>query len=251
MGRMLKERAIIAACAFVLLLGVSAVAPRPALPARSPRPVDAAEPSGQLQGRVICVDPGHGGQDGGARARDSGTWEREMNLQVARCLRQTLEEAGATVVMTREDEGALADGKREDLTLRMEKAAAAGADMLLSIHMNEYRSRRESGPQVFYRAGQEESRLLAAVLQEALIEGLAPEKRREAMAGDYYVLSLDIPSVLVECGFISNSTEEKKLLNEDYQGELARSLTQGVERYLALAAARGESGNLMVEKVTK
>ena len=95
--------------------------------------------------------------------------------------------------------------------------------MLLSIHMNEYRDRKESGPQVFYRLGHESSRLLAGTLQSALIEGLNPTKRRSALAGDYFILSRDLPSVLIECGFISNSAEEKCLLDAAYQEELAQS----------------------------
>lgn len=110
----------------------------------------------------------------------------------------------------------------------------------MSVHMNEYRSRRESGPQVFYRAGQEKSRLLAGCLQAALISGLNPKKERAAMAGDYFMLSLDIPSVLVECGFISNAEEEKLLLSSAYQLRVAQAVRDGIAEYFALAGDGAE-----------
>ena len=137
-------------------------------------------------------------------------------------------------MMTRETDRQYSENKREDLTARLEIGRSGGAEMVLSIHMNEYHDRRESGPQVFYRAGQEQSRLLAGALQEALIEELSPAKRREAMAGDYFILSLDIPSVLIECGFISNGAEEKLLLTEEYQQKIAQAVCLGVTRYAAL-----------------
>ena len=217
-----------------------AVLPRPARPAKDSEPSAPADAAGPLAGYVICVDAGHGGADGGARARDSGTWEKTMNLSVARKVCAALEEMGARTVMTREDDGALDEKKRADIAARMQAALDAGADMLLSVHMNEYRSRRESGPQVFYRAGQEDGRLLAGALQSALIAALRPKKERAAMAGDYYVLSLSIPSVLIECGFISNAEEEALLLREDYQERLARAVADGVAEYWALKKQAGE-----------
>ena len=164
----------------VFLLAVAA-APRKAKPAVPAKPAGRAE--GALAGRVILVDAGHGGRDGGARARDSGTWEKEINLQTALALRDALEETGARVILTRDADRQYSDNKREDLTARLGLARENGAEMVISIHMNEYRSRRESGPQVFYRAGQEESRLLAGALQSSLIRALAPKKGARGHGG--------------------------------------------------------------------
>lgn len=238
MGKMLKERLMITGCAFAVLLLLAAVSPRPAKPAVPAKPVMAS----CLSGMVICVDAGHGGQDGGARAMDSRVWEREINLSVAKKVREKLEQRGVKVIMTRTDEGTFSDVKREDLTRRMELAEREGADMLLSIHMNEYRQRKESGPQVFYRMGQEQSRLLAGALQSALVDTLQPVKKRTALAGDYYILSMDIPSVLVECGFLSNSEEEKKLLDESYQSLVADAVVEGVEEFVRLSSSRDGGG---------
>ncbi len=218
-------------CCFAALL---AAAPRPARPAVPARPAQNAE-TGPLAGRVILVDAGHGGTDGGARAKDSGTWEKELNLQTALALKSLLEADGAAVIMTRETDMQYSENKRADLTARLELAKDGGADMVISIHMNEYRTRRESGPQVFYRAGQENSRLLAGCIQAALIATLKPAKERAALAGDYFILSLDIPSVLVECGFISNSAEEALLLTSEYREKVAQGIRDGIIEYYMLS----------------
>lgn len=231
MGKMLKERLIITACAFAVLLVFAAVSPRPARRAVPAKPV-AAE--GPLKGWVICVDAGHGGADGGARARDSWVWEREINLQVAQKVQKALEALGAEVFMTRTDAGTYEKEKRADLNRRLDEAMAHQAGMLLSIHMNEFRDRKESGPQVFYREGHAPSRLLAGALQSALIEGVNPPKRRSALSGDYFILSRSIPSVLIECGFLSNSEEEAKLLDDAYQQLLAEAIARGVQDYVGL-----------------
>ena len=225
-------------CVLMLLgmvLVVAAVAPKPARPAVPARPVQQAC-TGALAGKTLLVDAGHGGADGGARARDSGIWEKEINLQVAQILQTELESMGAAVIMTRETDMAHDPGKRADLTKRLEMAKDGMADAVISIHMNEYRSRNESGPQVFYRAGQADSRLLAGAIQASMIAQLSPKKERQAMAGDYFILSLNIPSVLVECGFLSNSQEEKMLLDRAYQQKLSVAIAAGIAEFFALQA---------------
>ncbi len=198
-----------------------------------------------LTGMVILVDPGHGGYDGGARAQDSGLWEKEINLAVALQVEKALTARGASVTLTRREDVALCDEstasgskKRQDMERRVALGEEIGADMVLSIHMNEYRDRNQSGPQVFYRQESEESRLLAGCMQAALISALSPPKERAALAGDYFILRLPVPSVLIECGFISNSAEEKLLLDAAYQARLGEAVAQGVMDYLSLEARR-------------
>ncbi|MBR6186713.1 MAG: N-acetylmuramoyl-L-alanine amidase [Clostridia bacterium] len=229
-SRRLKALGIALLCA-----GALAIAPRPARPAVPARP--AQTEAGPLAGQVILVDAGHGGTDGGARARDSGALEKELNLRVALLLRDALTQSGAQVIMTRETDTQFSQQKRQDLNARLDLAREGGASMLISVHMNEYRTRRESGPQVFYRQGQEQSRLLAGCVQEALIAELQPAKERAALAGDYFILSLSIPSVLVECGFLSNAAEEKLLLDPDYQARVASAIRDGVIAYVSLSDA--------------
>lgn len=209
----------------------------------SPAEESAPTPTpGPLAGLTILVDPGHGGYDGGAKCRDSGVWEKELNLAVSLAVREALTRRGARVVMTREsdidlctpDRPAALTKKRQDMQNRIAIAQENQIDLLLSIHMNEYRVRSESGPQVFYRAGSEGGRLLAGCLQEALITHLQPQKQRTAMAGDYFILQLDAPSVLVECGFISNPEEERLLRTPDHQARLAEAVAEGVVEFIRL-----------------
>ena len=222
-------------CALTLVLSVGFLA----LPEEAPV---AAPVEQTLAGRVVAVDAGHGGYDGGARA-PCGRWEKVYNLTVAKALQKELEARGAQVVMTREGDYALCDKnppirkKRQDMERRAALVLGAGAEMLVSIHMNEYRVRSESGPQVFYRAGSGAGRLLAGTMQEALITALSPQKERAAMPGDYFILQLDTPSVLVECGFISNPAEEALLLSPAYQEKLGEAIADGAAEYFRLAQA--------------
>lgn len=240
------ERKLTMAVLLIVMLGIfTAVAAFQKYAPPSPTPVEAESPAAvlPLTGWRIVVDAGHGGYDGGARARDSGLWEKEINLAVAKQVEKALTQRGAAVFMTRTgDEDLCSDSrpshktmKREDMENRVALAVEAKADMVLSIHMNEYRDRTQSGPQVFYRQGCDSGRLLAGAMQEALIARLQPKKERAALAGDYFILQLDVPSVLIECGFISNAAEEKLLLSKDYQQRLGEAIAKGVESYAALA----------------
>ena len=108
--------------------------------------------------------------------------------------------------------------------------------------MNEYRSRREQGPQVFYQRGAEEGKVLAETLQAAIIDSLHPARERSALAGDYYVLRSRLPSALVECGFLSNSAEEKLLLSPDYQRKIAEAIASGLAEYRVLSGLTKQDG---------
>lgn len=240
------ERKLTMAVLLIVMLGIfTAVAAFQKYAPPAPAPVEAESPAAvlPLAGWRILVDAGHGGYDGGARARDSGVWEKEINLAVAKQVEKALTQRGAAVFMTRTGDEDLCSSsrpanktmKREDMENRVAMAVEAKVDMVLSIHMNEYRNRAQSGPQVFYRQGCDSGRLLAGTMQEALIARLQPKKHRAALAGDYFILQLDVPSVLIECGFISNAAEEKLLLSGDYQEKLGEAIAEGVEEYAALS----------------
>lgn len=189
---------------------------------------------GPLAGFTVAVDAGHGGYDGGAVGRVSGVPEKGLNLDVAQQVERLLLELGADVVMTRTGDYALCDEdppirkKLQDMQRRAEIIRLNDADLLLSIHMNEYAGRGESGPQVFYREGCPAGRLLAGAIQQAMVSGLRPGKERPALGGDYYILTLGIPGALVECGFLSNRAEEALLLQESYRLQVAETIVQGV-----------------------
>ncbi len=231
-----------------LTLGRGPYPPRPAMPANPARSVNVGEDQ-PLEGQVICLDAGHGGYDGGARARDSGIWEKVINMAVAQKTALLMEDLGAKVVFTRSADYALCDDvrpegktkKRQDMERRIQLIQDAGCTMVISIHMNEFRNRSQSGPAVFFRKGKDEGRLLAGIMQQALIDGLEPKRKRVAQSEDFFILQLDIPSVLVECGFLSNPAEEKLLLSEDYQKKIAKAITAGAVEYVQLASRLTES----------
>jgi len=189
---------------------------------------------GPLAGLTVAVDAGHGGYDGGAVGRVSGVPEKGLNLDVAQRVEKLLLDLDADVVMTRTGDYALCDEnppirkKLQDMQRRAEIIYINEADLVLSIHMNEYAGRSESGPQVFYREGCLAGRLLAGAIQEAMVSGLHPRKERPALGGDYYILTLGVPSVLIECGFLSNKAEEALLMQETYRQQVAESIVQGV-----------------------
>lgn len=198
-------------------------------------------PSKALEGMVIAIDAGHGGYDGGAVGRRSRVQEKDLNLDVAMCLRLLLRSQGAQVIMTRAGDYALCDAdppirkKLQDMQRRAALVVQGKADLLLSIHMNEYASGSQSGPQVFYRKDCPAGRALAALLQDAMVEELAPCRRREINTGDYYILTLGVPSALIECGFLSNAQEEELLRDAGYRARIARSICQGVLAWAAQA----------------
>lgn len=203
------------------------------------RVVSTPATEGPLLGHVIAIDPGHGGYDGGARS-PSGIWEKVFNLTVSKMLRDYLHSLGATVVMTRDDDYALCDvnppirKKRQDMERRAELVLSAKAELLVSIHMNEYRNRSQSGPQVFFRPDCEASKKLAETLQQSMIGELMPKQRRQAISGDFYMLSLGIPSALIECGFLTNAAEEALLRTEAYAQRVAKAIGDGIVAWFAL-----------------
>jgi N-acetylmuramoyl-L-alanine amidase len=212
-------------------------------------PIFEATGEGPLSGRVIAIDPGHGGYDGGARALNRGRWEKVYNLEISLRLRDALTARGATVVMTRDGDYSLNDPdppirkKRQDMERRAELVLNSGAELLLSVHQNEYRNKSQRGPQVFFRKDCAAGQALAAILQTHMNAELLPDSRRRANYGDFYITSLGIPSVLIECGFLSNAGEEALLRDADYQMRVAESIARGVEEWFAVggrpaAAAR-------------
>lgn len=192
------------------------------------------EESGQLSGYVIALDAGHGGYDGGAVGRVSGTAEKGLNLDVAQRLKAILEAQGARVVMTRTDDNALCDEDppiRKKLQDMQRRAAIIESGRRADGAFHSYERIRGAKPErapAFYREGCPAGRLLAGAIQGAMNEKLSPKKTRTALGGDYYILTLGVPSVLVECGFLSNAKEEALLLTEDYRQRVAQAIASGV-----------------------
>ena len=193
------------------------------------------------EGKVIIIDAGHGGEDSGAIASD-GTMEKDLNLSIAMELGTMLNEKGYTVVYTRtsdkmlysEDENIKGMRKLSDLKNRCKLADQYEDVIFVSIHINSYGSENCSGLQVYYKDKDENSRALAQFIQASTKNNLQPNNNRVIKNGkDIYVLN-HCPSdaVLVECGFISNPTEAKKLSEKEYQNQLSFSILCGIIEYI-------------------
>jgi N-acetylmuramoyl-L-alanine amidase len=193
-----------------------------------------------LSGKVIALDPGHGGPDGGAVSKD-GVVEKDITLAISLYLRDYLQQAGALVVMTREEDKDLADPDRkglsrrktQDLINRATFVKERDSDLFLSIHLNAVPSSRWSGAQTFYYTGQhEDNKLLAALIQDEIIINLQNTTREANRIDNIYLLkTIEVPSALVEVGFLSNPEEAEKLQDEKYQKQMAESIYRGILRY--------------------
>lgn len=192
-----------------------------------------------LAGKVIAIDAGHGGPDGGAVSRQ-GVIEKDINLSIALYVRDYLQQAGALVVMTREIDKDLADEgtrgysrrKTEDLKQRVRQIEDKQADLFISIHMNSVPSNRWSGAQVFYTPNHPDNEGLANLLQAEMIRNLENTDRIAKTVSTVYLLqALKIPSALVEVGFLSHPEEARLLAEETYQRKVAASIYNGILRY--------------------
>ncbi len=187
---------------------------------------------------TVVIDAGHGGRDGGAVAAD-GTLEKELNLAVAIRLAALLRTARVEVIMTRDTDVELASPdsehkKRDDLQARLEMTRGHENAILVSIHMNQYPVSKYSGLQVYYSDADPRSITLARQIQDDSLVLRKENARSVKSAGDdIYLLShIEIPAVLVECGFLSNEEERELLKSESYQMKLATSLFTSIMTYL-------------------
>lgn len=186
-----------------------------------------------LGGKVIAIDPGHGGYDPGVMSSIS---EKDINLSISLILRNTLQQGGAVVVMTRETDKdflkvSAGPKKREDMKKRVEIIETSKADILISIHCNSMSSSRWSGAQTFYQKEDEEGKILAQFIQEELIRVLK-NTQRAIGSGDYYILAnTSMPGVIIEFGFLSNPQELSLLKTREYQEKLAWAAYGGILKY--------------------
>lgn len=194
--------------------------------------------SGEVKEYRIVVDAGHGGFDSG-KVGIGNILEKEINLAIARKVQENLEAAGIEVVMTRESDQGLYDEneenkKQQDMKKRCEMINESGADLAVSIHQNSYTEEYVCGPQVFYYETSQKGKELAQILQETLNEKLDIARPREIKADNtYYILKkTQIPTVIAECGFLSNTEEAKKLTSEEYQEQVAEAVCEGILQYL-------------------
>lgn len=182
--------------------------------------------------KVIVIDPGHGGFDPG-KVSSKGLKEKEINLLISEKLQEYLEQSGSYVIITRSEDKALAEKKQDDLKQRRAITNTSNSDIMVSIHQNAFPKMGAKGAQVFYYNQSKEGKFLAKCIQDNLREFADPDNNREIKANtDYYLLrTSEIPSVIIECGFLSNKEEEAKLDTEEYQEKIAWSIYLGIIEY--------------------
>lgn len=188
----------------------------------------------------ICVDAGHGRDDPG-KVGVNGSKEKDINLSIALKLKGCLEKEGYEVVMTRETDTDLADAdassaKVSDLKNRVALIAREKPDLTISIHQNSYTDSAVHGAQVFYYEQSAEGKQLAETLQQVLNEDFTENGTRSAKANQsYYMLrKTPVPTVIVECGFLSNPEEAEQLNTESCQQKAAEAICKGLRQYDAL-----------------
>lgn len=193
-----------------------------------------------LAGKTIVIDPGHGGPDGGAVGSDN-TTEKEIALEVSKKLRDYLQQAGALVYLTREEDKDLAapdvrgysKRKSEDIRNRLKFIHDKNTDLFITVHLNALPSNKWSGAQTFYYPSFPENKHLAKMIQAEIIRNLENTKRVPLPIDNIYLLKYaEVPGALVEIGFLSNEEERELLKDETYQEQMAASIYQGIIRYV-------------------
>lgn len=190
--------------------------------------------------KVIVIDPGHGGIDGGAKS-ENGVIEKDINLSISLKTKAALESKGYKVIMTRsEDVGLYTEGKKvrekkiEDLGNRVKIKKENKCGAFISIHQNMFPQKNCKGAQV-WSANNEPSQKLGKIIQQKFKEEVDQNNKREAKVAkkEYKILNdgYEGASVIVECGFLSNPEECELLGKEDYQNKIANTLANAIDEY--------------------
>ena len=191
--------------------------------------------------QIIIIDAGHGGEDSGAVGVD-GTLEKDLNLDIAFSVGEKLQKEGFIVVYTRsedkllyrEDENIKGIRKISDLKNRCKIARDYPDSIFVSIHMNSFGDGRYSGLQVYFSDKNENSTILAGSVQNKVKELIQPDNTRKIKKSkDIYILeNIDNTAILIECGFMTNEEECKKLSEKEYQNRLSFSIVCGIIEYI-------------------
>lgn len=186
---------------------------------------------------TIVIDVGHGGSDPG-KVGIQGIKEKDVNLAIARYLKDYLIAEDYTVYMTRETDQGLYDEsvsnkKKSDLSNRIQFVQKKNASCMISIHQNSYPDTIQHGAQTFYYEGREEDKNFAQYVQDSLLAFDPSNTRQIKSSTSYYILkNAQVPSILIECGFLSNPEETANLTDPNYQKQIAYAIAIGTCRYL-------------------
>lgn len=193
----------------------------------------------RVQEIEVVLDAGHGGVDPGKIGLGN-ILEKDINLEITYKIKTYLEEEGIRVFLTREtDERVDAYGepysKSEDMRTRVEMINEWRPNIVVSIHQNSYPSEEIRGAQVFYYTHSEKGREMAMIMQEE-IRAIDVTNKRQIKADDtYYMLKYtEVPTIIVECGFLTNPDEAKKLADDIYQEKIAKAVTEGIKKCLEI-----------------
>jgi len=190
--------------------------------------------------KKILIDPGHGGMDGGTSSK-TGTLEKNINLSIALKLKDILQKSGYEVVMTREEDVGFSSNSRtirgrynEDLKNRCDLKKSTNCDLFISIHLNYFTESKYYGAQVWYSSFKD-SEMLASIMQKNFRVGIDPGNLRvqKAAKNAFKILreNDNMPSVIVECGFLSNYEEAKKLKTLEYQEKIAETMCKSIGEF--------------------
>ena len=192
-----------------------------------------------VSGHTIIVDAGHGLPDAGASS-DDGTSEENINLNISLKLQKLLEASGSTVILTRSDENGIYEinsknKKQSDLKNRVNLANSSNAEIFVSVHLNKIDISSCSGWQSFYQKNNENSKILAKCIQENLNYSIQKNNKRDILplSGKYIINNIKIPTVIIECGFLSNPSELNNLKTDSYQDNLAWGIYTGIIDYFS------------------
>jgi len=180
-----------------------------------------------LSNKTITIDPGHGGKDVGTSFKD--IYEKDINLSISLYLKEELENYGANVIMTRIDDYDLSTPnasrrKKSDFDNRIKIANENNSDLVISIHQNYYKDSKYKGTQIFYKG----SKKLADYLQKNINENRKIKKISNSL---YMYNKIKSDVLLIECGFLSNSSDRNKLIDKTYQKEYSKTLSKNIVKY--------------------
>ena len=189
---------------------------------------------------IIYIDPGHGGFDGGATSSNKEVVEKDLVLEISLKLEFYLKQMGYKVLLTREEDKALAHTKKEDIHKRVELINKSNALLYVSIHANSYPNKSIKGAQCFYDDRLDENKLLASYIME-MLKTIDPYNKRQekSISGKYLINKSDKIGCLIEVGFLSNSEELALLKTKSYQEKIAYGIFLGILKYL------GHNGDTM------
>lgn len=192
----------------------------------------------RLTGKTIVIDPGHGGGDEGTKGKKFGTIEKDLNLKVAQNIKKELERrTDAKIILTREtDTSVLPETKqKEELQARVKVAKDNSADLYISIHHDAFEDAKVKGITTHYGANKRKDKKLAKIVQEAIFDQHIESRDRGVHGSDFLVLRENSsPAILIELGFTSNTSDEKRMNSEEFQTKSQKGIVDGIINYFTM-----------------